>query len=85
MAGEWLSSCSKQPDNVAWRIKQVLRWHQGAVQLMFYIGLKYVSFSGDYPTVWHRIYGFDQATYYLQASVMPVGNIAELFPYLQCC
>ncbi len=55
------------------------------MQLMFYIGLKYVSFSGDYPTVWHRIYGFDQATYYLQASVMPVGNIAELFPYLQCC
>lgn len=45
---------------------QVLRWHQGAVQLLFYKGLFFTSFGGRFPTIWHRIYAFDQATYYLQ-------------------
>ncbi|KAG5175292.1 hypothetical protein JKP88DRAFT_250206, partial [Tribonema minus] len=112
--GEQLSSCTHQPDSIAWRIKQVrappppllslvvlqiedsvrlsarcsshtrtparqhrvahqaallqvLRWHQGAVQLLFYKGISYTSFGGKFPTVWHRVYAFDQATYYLQA------------------
>jgi cellulose synthase/poly-beta-1,6-N-acetylglucosamine synthase-like glycosyltransferase len=65
--GEHLSMCTHQPNSIAWRIKQVLRWHQGAVQLLFYKGILYTSFGGQFPTVWHRIYGFDQATYYLQA------------------
>ncbi len=77
--GEWLSCCTKQPDNVKWRIKQVLRWHQGAVQLLFYKGISYCSFSGKCPTVWHRIYAFDQATYYLQA--IP-GFILTLMPII---
>ncbi|CAM9616241.1 unnamed protein product [Choristocarpus tenellus] len=76
--GEVLAWCTYQPDNITWRIKQVLRWHQGAVQLLIFKGLGYTSFGGDFPTVFHRIYSFDQATYYLQAIpgyillVMPV-------------
>jgi hypothetical protein len=45
----------------------VLRWHQGAVQLLFFKGLYFTSFGGKFPTIWHRLYSFDQATYYLQA------------------
>lgn len=45
---------------------QVLRWHQGAVQLLFYKGISFTSFGGKFPTIWHRVYAFDQATYYLQ-------------------
>jgi cellulose synthase/poly-beta-1,6-N-acetylglucosamine synthase-like glycosyltransferase len=47
--------------------QQVLRWHQGAVQLLFFKGLYFTSFGGKFPTIWHRLYSFDQATYYLQA------------------
>lgn len=65
--GEHLSICTHQPNNINWRIKQVLRWHQGAVQLLFFKGLMFTSFGGEFPTIWHRIYAFDQATYYLQS------------------
>jgi hypothetical protein len=47
---------------------QVLRWHQGAVQLLFYKGISFTSFGGKFPTIWHRVYAFDQATYYLQVG-----------------
>jgi Cellulose synthase len=58
---------------------QVLRWHQGAVQLLFYKGISFTSFGGHFPTVWHRIYAFDQATYYLQA--IP-GYVLLLMPII---
>ncbi|KAG5191792.1 cellulose synthase, family GT2 [Tribonema minus] len=77
--GEHLSICTHQPNSIAWRIKQVLRWHQGAVQLLFYKGISYTSFGGRFPTLWHRIYAFDQATYYLQA--IP-GYILLLMPII---
>eukprot|EP00612_Vaucheria_litorea_P005782 CAMPEP_0171461346 /NCGR_PEP_ID=MMETSP0945-20130129/5831_1 /TAXON_ID=109269 /ORGANISM="Vaucheria litorea, Strain CCMP2940" /LENGTH=671 /DNA_ID=CAMNT_0011987675 /DNA_START=409 /DNA_END=2424 /DNA_ORIENTATION=+ len=77
--GEHLSMCTHQPDSIQWRIKQVLRWHQGAVQLLFYKGITYTSLGGQFPTIWHRIYAFDQATYYLQA--IP-GYILLLMPII---
>lgn len=66
--GEVLAWCTHQPHNLAWRIKQVLRWHQGAVQILYGKGIRYTSFGGSFPTIWHRIYAFDQATYYLQVT-----------------
>ena len=65
--GEVLAWCTHQPSSLTWRIKQVLRWHQGAVQLLLFKGIRYTSFGGHFPTMWHRLYAFDQATYYLQA------------------
>ncbi|CAM9342279.1 unnamed protein product [Ascophyllum nodosum] len=65
--GEVLAWCTHQPANLTWRIKQVLRWHQGAVQLLYLKGFRYTSCGGNFPTIFHRIYAFDQATYYLQA------------------
>ncbi|CAB1103979.1 GT2 [Ectocarpus sp. CCAP 1310/34] len=65
--GEVLAWCTHQPSSLTWRIKQVLRWHQGAVQLLLFKGIRYTSFGGYFPTMWHRLYAFDQATYYLQA------------------
>lgn len=62
-----LSRCTHEPDSVEWRMKQVLRWHQGAVQLLLQKGIAYTSFGAKFPSVWHRIYAFDQATYFLQA------------------
>lgn len=76
--GEVLAWCTHQPSSLTWRIKQVLRWHQGAVQILLFKGIRYTSFGGSFPTLWHRIYAFDQATYYLQAIpgymllVMPI-------------
>lgn len=64
--GEVLAWCTHQPSSLTWRIKQVLRWHQGAVQILLFKGIRYTSFGGSFPTFWHRIYAFDQATYYLQ-------------------
>lgn len=32
-------------------------------------GIRYTSFGGSFPTVFHRIYAFDQATYYLQVRL----------------
>ncbi|CAN0113427.1 unnamed protein product, partial [Phaeothamnion confervicola] len=78
-AGEHLSVCTHQPNSIQWLIKQVLRWHQGAVQLLFYKGIWYTSFGGKFPTFWHRIYAFDQATYYLQAFP---GYILLLMPII---
>ncbi|CAB1103980.1 GT2 [Ectocarpus sp. CCAP 1310/34] len=75
--GEVLAWCTHQPTNLTWRIKQVLRWHQGAVQLLYTKGLRYTSFGGSFPTIFHRMYAFDQATYYLQA--IP-GYILLLMP-----
>eukprot|EP00752_Nemacystus_decipiens_P009510 g8501.t1 len=75
--GEVLAWCTHQPTNLTWRIKQVLRWHQGAVQLLYTKGLRYTSLGGSFPTIFHRIYAFDQATYYLQA--IP-GYILLLMP-----
>jgi cellulose synthase/poly-beta-1,6-N-acetylglucosamine synthase-like glycosyltransferase len=65
--GEYLSQCTHQPNSIQWRVKQVLRWHQGAVQLLFYKGIGFTSFGGEFPTFWHRLYAFDQATYYFNA------------------
>ncbi|CAM9632852.1 unnamed protein product, partial [Choristocarpus tenellus] len=65
--GEVLAWCTHQPSNLTWRVKQVLRWHQGAAQLLYGKGIRYTSIGGNFPTMWHRIYAFDQATYYLQA------------------
>jgi cellulose synthase/poly-beta-1,6-N-acetylglucosamine synthase-like glycosyltransferase len=65
--GEDLSKCTHQPNSIAWRVKQLLRWHQGAAQLLLTKGITYTSIFGKFPTIWHRIYGFDQATYFLQS------------------
>ena len=54
--GEHLSECMHQPNSIAWRVKQVLRWHQGAVQLLFFKGIGYTSFGMGFPTFWHRVY-----------------------------
>lgn len=43
--GEVLAWCTHQPTNLTWRIKQVLRWHQGAVQLLY---TKVTSHTTDY-------------------------------------
>jgi cellulose synthase/poly-beta-1,6-N-acetylglucosamine synthase-like glycosyltransferase len=77
--GELLSHCTYAPSSIDWRIKQVLRWHQGAVQLLFYKGIRYTTFSGRHPTLWHRLYAFDQATYYFQAFP---GYILLLMPII---
>lgn len=73
--GEVLAWCTHQPSSLTWRIKQVLRWHQGAVQILLFKGIRYTSFGGSFPTLWHRIYAFDQATYYLQVKL---GNSRRL-------
>ena len=70
--GEVLAWCTHQPSSLTWRIKQVLRWHQGAVQLLLFKGIRYTSFGGHFPTLWHRLYAFDQATYYLQVTFVTV-------------
>jgi cellulose synthase/poly-beta-1,6-N-acetylglucosamine synthase-like glycosyltransferase len=49
-------------------VPQVLRWHQGAVQLLFFKGIGFTCWGGSFPTVFHRVYAFDQATYYLQVG-----------------
>jgi hypothetical protein len=49
------------------------------VQLLFYKGISFTSFGGHFPTIWHRIYAFDQATYYLQA--IP-GYVLLLMPII---
>jgi hypothetical protein len=69
--------------------QQVLRWHQGAVQLLIWKTPLYTSFGGKFPTFWHRLYGFDQCTYYLQAIpgyvllIMPMVYAATAQPPFQ--
>ncbi len=38
------------------------------VSLRLEKGLRYTSLGGSFPTIFHRIYAFDQATYYLQVT-----------------
>lgn len=90
--GEVLAWCTHQPSSLTWRIKQVLRWHQGAVQLLLFKGIRYTSFGGHFPTMWHRLYAFDQATYYLQAIpgyvllIMPiVYGVTGTPPFVTRC
>ncbi|CAM9135904.1 unnamed protein product [Laminaria digitata] len=64
--GETLAVCVEQPNTVAWRVKQVFRWHIGAVQLLVKDGPCFVCTS-KMPTVLHKMFGLDSLTYYIQA------------------
>ncbi|CAM9384881.1 unnamed protein product [Discosporangium mesarthrocarpum] len=73
-AGETLAVCVEQPNTVAWRIKQVFRWHLGAVQLLLKDGLGFICTS-RMPTPFHKMFGIDSLTYYIQA----VGGMFIIF------
>jgi hypothetical protein len=64
-----LALCTQQPDTVAWRVKQIFRWHIGAVQLLFLKrGLGFLFHKQNrWPTVWHRVYIYHAMTYYIQS------------------
>ncbi|CAM9312457.1 unnamed protein product [Choristocarpus tenellus] len=72
--GETLAICVEQPNSVAWRVKQVFRWHLGAVQLLLKDGLGFICTS-KMPTPLHKMFGVDSLTYYIQA----VGGMFILF------
>ncbi|CAM9674844.1 unnamed protein product [Ectocarpus sp. 13 AM-2016] len=65
-AGETLAVCVEQPNTVAWRVKQVFRWHIGAVQLLLKDGVGFLCMS-RMPTPLHKMFGLDSLTYYIQA------------------
>eukprot|EP00752_Nemacystus_decipiens_P014993 g13350.t1 len=65
-AGETLAVCVEQPNTVAWRVKQVFRWHIGAVQLLLKDGVGFLCTS-KMPTPLHKMFGLDSLTYYIQA------------------
>ncbi|KAG5176027.1 cellulose synthase, family GT2 [Tribonema minus] len=75
--GEVLARCTLPPDSVTWRVKQVLRWHQGAVQLALSHGFAYVFGSGHWASPWQRVFALDAITYVLQAFA---GQILLVFP-----
>lgn len=64
--GETLAVCVEQPNTVQWRVKQVFRWHIGAVQLLLKDGVTFLL-TARMPTVLHKMYGLDSLTYYIQA------------------
>ncbi|CAM9338772.1 unnamed protein product [Hapterophycus canaliculatus] len=64
--GETLAVCVEQPNTVAWRVKQVFRWHIGAVQLLLKDGVGFLCTS-KMPTPLHKMFGLDSLTYYIQA------------------
>ncbi|KAM3569664.1 hypothetical protein VYU27_008251, partial [Nannochloropsis oceanica] len=51
---ELLGRCTQEPDSMDWRIKQLFRWHYGAVEL-FGMGIFKLQ-EGRFPSIWHRIY-----------------------------
>ncbi|CAM9642369.1 unnamed protein product [Chrysoparadoxa australica] len=66
---EVLAICTQPPDTVRWRIKQIFRWHIGAVQLLFHKGLLFLirDNGARWPSHWHRVFCFNSLTYYFQS------------------
>ncbi|CAM9372117.1 unnamed protein product [Phaeothamnion confervicola] len=77
---EALAICVDPPDTVAWRVKQVFRWHLGAVQLFLKDHLKF-ALAWSMPSPLHRIIAFDSVTYYFQALG---GILIVLMPIIFC-
>ncbi|CAM9825937.1 unnamed protein product, partial [Phaeothamnion confervicola] len=65
---EALAICVDPPDTVEWRVKQVFRWHLGAVQLLCKEGLAFVL-AWRMPTPIHRVIALDCVTYFFQVRV----------------
>jgi cellulose synthase/poly-beta-1,6-N-acetylglucosamine synthase-like glycosyltransferase len=64
--GEDLSMCTHQPNTLFWRTKQLLRWHQGAAQLLLQKGVSWAMFGNNrMRSIWHRLYCVDQMIYIL--------------------
>ncbi|CAM9857880.1 unnamed protein product, partial [Ectocarpus fasciculatus] len=51
---ERLACCTLPPDTVKWRWKQVLRWHQGAVQLAMWKGWGYAVLGENWGTTFQK-------------------------------
>ena len=62
-----LARCTMPPDTVEWRVKQVLRWHQGAVELAIFKGWGYVLGGKNWHSIWQKSFAFDAVSYMLQA------------------
>ncbi|CAM9576110.1 unnamed protein product [Phaeothamnion confervicola] len=77
---EALAICVDPPDTVEWRVKQVFRWHLGAVQLFLNDGLRY-TWAWGMPSLLHRVVAFDSITYYFQALG---GMLIVLMPIIFC-
>ncbi|CAM9444245.1 unnamed protein product [Chrysoparadoxa australica] len=75
--GEVLSVCTLPPDTVKWRVKQVLRWHQGAVQLALWKGWSYALGPAKWASQAMRIFAFDAISYFIQSFA---GQILLVFP-----
>ncbi|CAM9618770.1 unnamed protein product [Ectocarpus sp. 8 AP-2014] len=81
---ERLACCTLPPDTVKWRWKQVLRWHQGAVQLAMWKGWGYAVLGENWGTTFQKasdgeatVFAFDAVSYFLQAFA---GEILLIFP-----
>jgi hypothetical protein len=55
----------QEPNSMDWRIKQLFRWHYGAVELFSMGPIKLQE--GRFPSIWHRIYVWESCTYFFQA------------------
>jgi Cellulose synthase len=75
--GEVLARCTMPPDSVKWRVKQVLRWHQGAVQLAVNKGWHYALTGEHWNNVWQKFFALDAVTYIIQAIA---GQVLLIFP-----
>jgi len=76
---EHLGWCSQEPDNMEWRIKQLFRWHFGAVEL-FQMGPMAMQ-EGRFPSIWHRVYTWEACTYFFQAAA---AQVFLLMPAIYC-
>jgi len=76
---EHLGWCTQEPNSMEWRIKQLFRWHYGAVEL-FSMG-PFKLQEGRFPTMWHRVYVWEACTYFFQAVS---AQIFLLMPVYYC-
>jgi hypothetical protein len=76
---EILGSCTQEPNSMDWRIKQLFRWHYGAVELFSMGPIKLQE--GRFPSIWHRIYVWESCTYFFQAIS---AQIFLLMPIWYC-
>ncbi|CAM9254221.1 unnamed protein product, partial [Discosporangium mesarthrocarpum] len=76
---ERLSCCTYPPNSVKWRWRQVLRWHQGAVQLALWKGWSYAISGEHWASVFQKVFAFDAMSYFLQAFA---GEILLVFPII---
>jgi len=76
---EVLGRCTQEPDSMDWRIKQLFRWHFGAVEL-FQMGPIQMQ-QGRFPSIWHRVYTWEACTYFFQAAA---AQVFLLMPVYYC-